>query len=153
MVTGRPRPDHKWTFERDGSIKVVTKQRPDDVRIWQASNPTARNFRHDVSGATYTSTPLQPSGPNTWIGRVARPKTGWTAFFVEMTFASGGKYPFKVTSGVRVVPETLPYPAPPRRSIPPTQPPRAQISSRYDWRHPNALDALAHQRDRFDQHP
>ena len=33
-----------------------------------------------------------------------------------MTFPSGGKYPFKVTSGVRVVPDTLPYPAPPRRT-------------------------------------
>ena len=122
VVTGRPRPDHKWTFERDGSIKVVTKQRPDDVRIWQASNPTARNFRHDVSGASYTSTTLEPSGPNTWIGRVEQPPAGWTAYFVEMTFPSGGKYPFKMTSGVRVVPETLPFPAPKPRS---TAPPRA----------------------------
>ena len=29
-----------------------------------------------------------------------------------MTFPSGGKYPLKVTSGVRVLPDTLPYPAP-----------------------------------------
>ena len=26
-----------------------------------------------------------------------------------MSFPTGGKYPFKVTSGVRVLPDTLPY--------------------------------------------
>ena len=123
VVNGGRRPEATWTFERDGSIKVVTKQRPDDVRLWQATNPKARNFRHDVSGASYASTPLRPSGPNTWIGRVARPPTGWTAFFVEMSFPSGGKYPFKVTSGVRVIPDTLPYPPPtPTESRPSIKP-------------------------------
>jgi PhoPQ-activated pathogenicity-related protein len=120
VVNGSRRPEATWTFERDGSIKVVTKQRPDDVRLWQATNPKARNFRHDVSGANYTSTPLQPSGPNTWIGRVARPPAGWTAFFVEMSFPSGGTYPFKITSGVRVIPDTLPYPPPKRNQSHPT---------------------------------
>jgi len=123
VVNGSPRPEVKWTFERDGSIKVVSKQRPDHVRLWQATNPKARNFRHDEGNAPYTSTPLTPSGPNTWTGRVARPPAGWTAFFVEMTFPSGGKYPFTVTSGVRVVPDTLPYPAPKPGSTPP---PRAR---------------------------
>ena len=40
------------------------------------------------------------------------PAKGWTAFFVELTFPSGGKYPFKVTTAVRVLPDTLPYAAP-----------------------------------------
>jgi PhoPQ-activated pathogenicity-related protein len=118
VVNGTPRPGVRWTFERDGSIKIVTRQLPDEVRVWQATNPKARNFRHDVSGTAYTSQPLQPSGPNTWVARVARPAAGWTAFFAEMTFPSGGKYPFKVTSGVRVIPDTLPFPAPRRRPSP-----------------------------------
>jgi PhoPQ-activated pathogenicity-related protein len=114
VVKGTPRPEIRWTFEPDGSIKVVTKELPDDVRVWQATNPKARSFRHDTSGAAYTSSALKPSGPNTWIASVPPPAAGWTAFFVEMTFPSGGKYPHKVTSGVRVVPDTLPYPAPKR---------------------------------------
>jgi PhoPQ-activated pathogenicity-related protein len=114
VVAGTARPGVKWTFERDGSIKVIARQRPDNVLLWQATNPAARNFRQDAIGNAYTSTPLSPSGPNTWVARVSRPPDGWTAFFVEMTFPSGGKYPFKVTSGVRVVPDTLPYPAPRR---------------------------------------
>jgi len=112
IVTGAARPEVKWTFEPDGSIKLVTSQRPDDVKVWRAVNPDARNFRHDAIGAAYQSAPLTPSGPNTWIARVPQPSRGWTAFFVETSFPSGGKYPLKITSGIRVLPDTLPYPPP-----------------------------------------
>jgi PhoPQ-activated pathogenicity-related protein len=79
FVKGVPRPSVRWTFEKDGSIKVVAKDRPDAVVLWQATNPKARNFRHDLIGPAYTSTPLQPSGPNTWVARVQKLR-GLTAF-------------------------------------------------------------------------
>jgi PhoPQ-activated pathogenicity-related protein len=51
------------------------------------------------------------------VGKVAAPATGWTAFFVELTFPGSGKYPLKETSGIRVLPDRLPYPAPvPKRA-------------------------------------
>jgi PhoPQ-activated pathogenicity-related protein len=112
VVAGSARPEMKWTFERDGSIKVVTKQLPKDVQVWQAVNPTARNFRLDVVGPAYKSSPLTPSGPNTWVARVNAPEAGWTAFFVELTFTGTASYPLKLTSGVRVLPDKLPYDAP-----------------------------------------
>ena len=112
IVKNTPRPQIKWTFEHDGSIKVVAKDRPETVVMWQASNPDARNFRQDKIGNAYTSTPLTPTGPNTWVARPPAVAKGWTAFFVEMTFASGGTHPFKETSGIRVLPDTLPYAAP-----------------------------------------
>jgi len=37
------------------------------------------------------------------------PASGYTAFFVEMVFPSGGKYPFKFTTEVSVVPDVLPF--------------------------------------------
>ena len=112
IVGDKPRPQIKWSFEKDGSIKVVAKDRPDSVLMWQATNPDARNFRQDAIGNAYQSTPLGPSGPNTWVARVKPPAKGWTAFFIELTFANGGKYPFKETSGIRVLPDTLPFAAP-----------------------------------------
>jgi PhoPQ-activated pathogenicity-related protein len=112
IVKDTPRPQIKWTFEHDGSIKVVAKDRPESVLMWRASNPDARNFRQDKIGNAYTSTPLTPSGPNTWIARPPAAAKGWTAFFVELTFPSGGAHPFKETSGIRVLPDTLPYAAP-----------------------------------------
>lgn len=112
IVRGGPRPDFAWTFERDGSIKVVSRDRPESVKLWQATNPRARNFRLDAIGPAYRSTVLQPSGPNTWVARVRPPAAGWTAFFVELTFPGGGRYPFTMTTGVRVLPDTLPFPPP-----------------------------------------
>ena len=112
VVANTPRPEVKWTFERDGSIKVVAKQLPSAVTLWQATNPSARNFRLDAIGPAYQPTPLKASGPNTWIGRIDAPPAGWTAFFVELTFAGPGKYPLKVTSGIRVLPDKLPFDAP-----------------------------------------
>jgi PhoPQ-activated pathogenicity-related protein len=112
IVTGRPRPEYRWSFEKDGSIRVVSKVRPERVLLWHATNPNARNFRLDVLGAAYKSTPLAPEGPNTWVGRVQPPSAGWTAYFVELEFAAAGRHPLKVTSGVRVTPDALPYPAP-----------------------------------------
>jgi PhoPQ-activated pathogenicity-related protein len=113
VVKGTRRPEFSWTFEKDGSIKVIAKERPESVALWQATNPEARNFRLDVVGpAAYTATALTPSGPNTWVGRLTAPAKGWTAGFVELTFASGGRYPLKFTTAVRVLPDTLPFAAP-----------------------------------------
>jgi PhoPQ-activated pathogenicity-related protein len=114
VVKGTPRPEFSWTFEKDGAIKVISKQRPEAVHLWHATNPEARNFRHDVIGPVYTSTVLLPSGPNTWVARVPKPAKGWTAYFVELTFPTGGKFPLKLTTAVRVTPDTLPFPAPKR---------------------------------------
>ncbi|HEY7058981.1 MAG TPA: PhoPQ-activated pathogenicity-related family protein [Vicinamibacterales bacterium] len=112
IVSDAPRPHVKWTFERDGSIKVVSKERPSEVKMWEAVNPSARNFRLDVIGPAYHSTVLTPSGPNTWVAHLRAPPKGWSASFVELTFPSGGRYPLKVTTAVRVLPDTLPYAVP-----------------------------------------
>jgi PhoPQ-activated pathogenicity-related protein len=112
VVNAKPRPEFSWTFEKDGAIKVVSKERPEAVTLWQATNPDARNFRLDAIGPAYQSSVLTPSGPNTWVGRVPAPPKGWTAFFVELTFATGGRYPLKFTTAVRVLPDTLPFAAP-----------------------------------------
>jgi PhoPQ-activated pathogenicity-related protein len=46
------------------------------------------------------------------VARVAKPEKGWTAFFVEATFAGEGKYPFKFTTAVRVLPDVESYSLP-----------------------------------------
>jgi hypothetical protein len=52
---------------------------------------------------------------------VRPPGRGWTAAFVELTFDVGGSVPLKLTTAVRVVPDTLPFPAPAsRRHVPVT---------------------------------
>ncbi len=110
IVTDTPRPNFSWHFTKDGGIKVTLKTKPEKVTLWQATNPDARDFRLDVVGPIWKSSPLQSQGQNnTYIAKVTQPEKGWTAFFIEMEFKSGGPNPFKFTSGVKVTPNVLPH--------------------------------------------
>jgi PhoPQ-activated pathogenicity-related protein len=96
-------------LEKDGAIRVVTKDKPTEVKLWQATNPEARDFRIETLGPKYTSTVLADQGGGVYVGKVPEPAKGWTAFFVELTFPTGNPAPFKFTTEVRVLPDTLPY--------------------------------------------
>jgi len=103
-------PEFSWTLEKDGSIRVITKDTPTEVKLWQATNPEARDFRLEMIGPAYKSTTLTDQGGGIYVGKVPEPAKGWTAFFVELTFPSGNSSPpFKFTTQVRVVPDVLPH--------------------------------------------
>jgi PhoPQ-activated pathogenicity-related protein len=105
----QPLPQLSWKLQADGSIRVETSSKPSDVKLWQATNPEARDFRLETLGAKYESTVLGDQGGGGYVGKVSPPSKGWTAFFVELTYPSGCQVPFKFTTPVRVVPDTLPY--------------------------------------------
>jgi PhoPQ-activated pathogenicity-related protein len=110
IVEGKPLPEFTWKMEKDGSITVATRTKPKEVNLWQATNPKARDFRLLTIGKAYKSSPLEPDGKGVYVGRVAKPESGWTAFFVELVFDSGDeKAPYKFTTQVQVVPDVLPH--------------------------------------------
>jgi PhoPQ-activated pathogenicity-related protein len=109
VINHKARPQFSWRKTKDGTLVVTVKDQPKEVHLWQATNPDARDFRLDVIGKAYTSTPLQPAKDGTYVGRVAKPDKGFTAFFVELVYDSGGKYPFKFTTEVSIVPDILPH--------------------------------------------
>jgi PhoPQ-activated pathogenicity-related protein len=110
VLEGSKRPRFTWKKLADGALRVEAKDEPAEVRLWQASNPSARDFRLDVIGKAYQSTMLKPASKGVYEGRVAKPATGYTAFFVELTYPRGtDKPPFKFTTEVSVVPDVLPY--------------------------------------------
>lgn len=61
-------------------------------------------------GPIYESEDLTPQADGSYLGRAETPKTGFTAYFVELTFPSQIQYPFKFTTGVRVTPDRYPFP-------------------------------------------
>lgn len=115
VVSGAPRPKFSWVFEKDGTIRVKSETKPEKVLLWQATNPKARDFRLDTIGQAYTSTPLEDQGDGVYVAKVEKPAQGWSAYFVEMTYPSEGKYRFKFTTGVRVIPDVLPFGPPPKK--------------------------------------
>ncbi len=109
VTTGRPRPRFSWTKEKDGSLVVTALDAPSEVKLWQAANPKARDFRLDIIGKAYTSTSLTSNKHGVYVGKVGKPEHGYSAFFVELTYPGPGKEPHKFTTEVSVVPDTLPF--------------------------------------------
>ncbi len=108
FLAGTPRPEFTWKYGPDGTIRVKTKDKPIEVLLWQATNPDARDFRLQTLGPAYKSAPLEDRGDGRYVARVAAPKKGWTAFFVELTF-DGTPKPLKFTTSVYVTPDVLPH--------------------------------------------
>jgi PhoPQ-activated pathogenicity-related protein len=111
IVKGAPRPEFTWTFEPDGSIRVRIggPQVPAEARLWQATNPEARDFRLETLGPVWRSTVIAPQSDGAYVATMAAPASGWTAFFVELTYPGGDAPPLKLTTAVRVLPDTPPF--------------------------------------------
>ena len=109
ILNHRVIPDFSWRVGRDGSLVVRSPVKPLAVKLWQANNPKARDFRVDTIGKAFAPTALEQQKDGTWSARVDKPTAGWTAWFVELTYATGSAYPLKFTTEVQVTPDTLPY--------------------------------------------
>lgn len=109
IVKNVPRPEFSWKLE-DGRIVVDTRTEPTAVKLWQATNLDARDFRLEKIGPAYHSSDLKEIAPGRYVAELVKPGKGYTAYFVELTYPSGSKYPFKFTTGVKVMPDVYPYP-------------------------------------------
>ena len=116
ILYGEPIPEFTWRLLPDGAIRVQAKDAPAEVKLWQATNPDARDFRLETIGKAWTETTLSESEKGVYIGKVDKPAKGWTAFVVELTYKRKGPAPLKLTTQVRVIPDTLPYPYPEPKS-------------------------------------
>jgi PhoPQ-activated pathogenicity-related protein len=110
VITGGKRPEYSWTKAADGTLTVTPATPPKEVRLWQAHNDKARDFRVESLGKVYTSTPMQAQADGTYVAHVDKPAKGYTAFFVEMAWDSSvANAPFKFTTEVSIVPDVLPF--------------------------------------------
>lgn len=109
VLSGQKRPTFTWTKSSDGAITVKPADKPSEVTLWQATNPDARDFRLDIIGKAYRATKLNPRSDGSYVAKPPTPSKGFTAFFVEMTFPSGGTYPFKFSTEVSITPDAVPF--------------------------------------------
>lgn len=115
MLHDVPLPRFTWKMEPDGAIRVTAKDTPAEVKLWQATNPDARDFRVETFGTNWHGAALNGQAGGVFLATVPQPAKGWTAFFVELTFPGGTAVPFKFTTPVRVVPDTKPHNFVPRK--------------------------------------
>ncbi|MCW5977129.1 MAG: PhoPQ-activated pathogenicity [Bryobacteraceae bacterium] len=114
ILKDAPLPRFSWTFPPDGGIVVTSQDKPSEVKLWHATNREARNFRRDAIGPAWRSSPVTAAQDGSYRAATPTPKQGWAAFYLELVFPSGGRIPFRFSTPVRVVPDTLPFPPPSR---------------------------------------
>lgn len=115
VVNKSPLPEFSWIWPGAGRVRVEAKTAPLGVKLWQANNPDARDFRLETIGKAWTETRID-GVDGVYEATVAKPAKGWTAYFVELTFPGplGEKGPpLKFTTQVKVVPDVLPFKFPP----------------------------------------
>jgi len=108
VLKGTKLPQFSWTLEDDGSIRVKAQDKPTGVKLWQATNPDARDFRLQTIGPKWSSSDLKDEGGSVYVARVEKPEKGWTAFMAELTY-DNKPAPFKFTTQVRVIPDVTPF--------------------------------------------
>jgi len=83
------RPSLKWEINKAGELKnVITDKKPMSVRLWEAENPNARDFRL-AAKITYSAKELKGDCDHNhclYPVTVAAPAKGWKASFVEVYF-------------------------------------------------------------------
>ena len=112
IVAGWKRPEFSWTIGKDGAVVVTCKDKPSAVKLWQATNPEARDFRLEKIGPAYQSKDVTAAVDGKYMVKLEKPEKGFTASFVELTFPSPGGGNWKFTTDVKVMPDVYPFPAP-----------------------------------------
>ncbi len=125
ILAKKPLPRYSWTFPEDGGINVVAKDKPMAVKVWHATNPDARDFSVESIGKVWTSEDIKLRDDGRYPVRMDAPEKGWTAYMVELTYPGAGRTPLTVTTGIRVVPDTLPY-----TYTPPANPPKGFMTGK-----------------------
>ena len=111
FLNGTPRPQFTWNFEADGNIRVVSKRQARRRQTLAGHQPGCPRLPPDDHRAGLSRRRVAGPGRRSLHRTVPKPEKGWTAYFVELTWPSGGKYPFKFTTAVRVIPDTEPFPS------------------------------------------
>lgn len=109
LAQGIKPPQISWKETPDGALSVLTQDEPVEVRLWQATNPEARDFRVETLGRKYTSSMIKRDENGLYTAKADSPARGWTAWFLEFTFDVRAPAPLKLTTEVKVSPDTIPF--------------------------------------------
>ena len=104
-----PRPKFSWEFNEDGGITVSSETSVEEVKLWSAVNPKARDFRKESIGDIWQAISLDKLEDGVYKGKPDVPSDGWKAYFIELSYETPFGIPLKLTTSVRVLPDTLPF--------------------------------------------
>jgi PhoPQ-activated pathogenicity-related protein len=110
QLYGLTPPKIEWRQDESGELLVSSDQIPLVAKLWQATNPNARDFRLEILGdQAWTETVINPTDEGRYHVSVPQPTSGWSAYMVELTFPGMSGIPQTYTTSVFVTPDEKPF--------------------------------------------
>src|SRR5438046_10008299 len=70
VLKGARLPESNWTADKESVLHLACKDKPAGVKLWQATNEEARDFRLMTIGPAWKSTGLQSEGGGDSVSKV-----------------------------------------------------------------------------------
>lgn len=111
LVLDKPMPEFAWKETGPGALRVETKARPRQVKVWRAANPQTRDFMLKTIGPSWKPEELSLASTGVYEAAADVPAKGWTAVLIELSFDDPAGYsePLVLSTGVSVTPAALPF--------------------------------------------
>lgn len=110
ILAGKTPPSLRWQRDEDNRLTVWPSTKPRAVKLWQADNPAARDFRRETLGPVWQARTLKADADGAYRLSLQTPVQGWRAVLVEITFARFFSSRTQIyTTPVFVLPEILPF--------------------------------------------
>jgi PhoPQ-activated pathogenicity-related protein len=110
QLKGVDRPIIEWRLSPSGELEVSSDQTPLIAKLWQATNPSARDFRHEIVGdQAWQSSVINADADGKYRVSVPNPPQGYSAYMVELTYPGVADIPQVYTTSVFVTPDDLPF--------------------------------------------
>lgn len=104
IVHQQPLPELDWSMQ-DDTLSLACSEQPEQVTLWTAYNPDARDFRYYQVGSIWKPTPLTAGADGTYRVATQLPDRGYRAYLLEAKFSGGLTF----TTDVFIVPDELPF--------------------------------------------
>ncbi len=122
IVLEKARPEFDWLVENgEIVIQVHPDNQPTAVKLWQAHNPEARDFRLETIGPVWEAKEIPMNNDGSYRLKLETPEKGYAAFFGELSFDGSAGIPLKLSTGVVVTPDVYmhePYVSPDPKGTP-----------------------------------
>ena len=103
-------PEFSWDIRSDTLFMKIEPGTEYKIRLWQAVNPGARDFRIYVTGeGAWKMETLEQSVDGQYAVPVKTPESGYRAALLEVIFRHASQWPLTFTSGTLVLPGTYPF--------------------------------------------
>lgn len=110
ILNNQSLPEFNWMADSNGfQIQMDPNNLPDELLLWNAHNPNARDFRLYMIDRIWLARNIEiPEDGKTFV-KINTPNEGFTAWVLEATYNASSDFPFKQTTGVIVIPDEYPF--------------------------------------------